>query len=77
MIGPGGWGPGPGGPFGPGPGGFDEERPPQGCAPDAYKLFLANVPKQWETQDLRQILDGFGQVNNFRPVKDSLQILGH
>ena len=40
----------------------DEERPPQGCAPDTYKLFLANIPKNWDIPELRNVLDGYGQV---------------
>lgn len=57
----GGW-QGPGG-YG-GPGGYapEEERPPPGCDPDAYKLYLAGLPKTWELDELRRVAEKFGQV---------------
>ena len=55
----------------------DEERPPQGCAPDTYKLFLANIPKNWDIPELRNVLDGYGQVkqsSNPSPVLSALAL---
>jgi hypothetical protein len=34
--------------------------PPAGCAPDAYKLFVGNVPKAY-TEDVRRARGGGSQ----------------
>lgn len=46
------------------PGAFaEEERPPAGCDRDAFKLYLAGIPKTWELPDLRQVMEKYGQVS--------------
>lgn len=37
------------------PGPFPTEQPPPGCEPDAYKLFIGNVPKRCTEHDLRPV----------------------
>ena len=58
---PGPYGPGPAGPNLGGPLG-DGEMPPSGCNPDSFKLYLSNVPKTWDIEELRSTLTPYGQV---------------
>lgn len=45
------------------PGGFQEdEAPPPECDRNAFKLYLAGIPRTWELNDLRRIVEKFGQV---------------
>jgi hypothetical protein len=36
-------------------GGLPAELPPVGCAPDAYKLFIGNIPKSYTEEELRPV----------------------
>jgi hypothetical protein len=36
-------------------GGLPAELPPVGCAPDAYKLFVGNIPKSYTEEELRPV----------------------
>ncbi|KAI8462603.1 MAG: hypothetical protein J3K34DRAFT_475967 [Monoraphidium minutum] len=38
------------------------EVPPPGCAPDAYKLFIGNVPSCYNERDLRPLFESVGPV---------------
>ncbi|KIY91316.1 CUG-BP- and ETR-3-like factor 3-B [Monoraphidium neglectum] len=38
------------------------EVPPPGCAPDAYKLFIGNVPSCYTERDLRPLFESIGPV---------------
>lgn len=40
----------------------EEERPPQGCAPDAFKLYMVGVPKSWDVPELKEALAPYGTV---------------
>lgn len=46
------------------------ESRPAGCAPDAYKLFIGNVPKSISEQQLRPLFEGLGQVMELVVVRD-------
>jgi hypothetical protein len=39
-------------------GGLPAELPPVGCAPDAYKLFVGNIPKSYTEEELRPVSCG-------------------
>jgi hypothetical protein len=43
---------------------------PAGCAPDAYKLFIGNVPKSISEQQLRPLFEGLGAVMELVVVRD-------
>lgn len=40
------------------------EVPPPGCAPDAYKLFVGNIPKNYTEEELRPFFESVGQVSS-------------
>ncbi|GBF95952.1 CUG-BP- and ETR-3-like factor [Raphidocelis subcapitata] len=42
--------------------GVPAEVPPPGCAPDAYKLFIGNVPSCYTERDLRPLFESVGPV---------------
>lgn len=39
-----------------------QDPAPPGCDKDTFKLFVQNIPHGWEENDLRPLLDQFGQV---------------
>ncbi|KAI8465632.1 MAG: hypothetical protein J3K34DRAFT_487277 [Monoraphidium minutum] len=49
---------------------FGSELPPTGCAPDAYKLFIGNVPKSYTEESLRPIFEAAGTVAELIVVRD-------
>ncbi|KAF8073034.1 BRN2 [Scenedesmus sp. PABB004] len=50
----------PGGPAGPPGGALD--APPPGCAPDAFRLVLANLPSTYSAGDVQELLAPYGSV---------------
>lgn len=40
----------------------DEEPPPPGCAPDVFKLVLANLPNSYSQSDVQALLQPYGTV---------------
>lgn len=49
---------------------YPVEVPPPGCAPDAYKLFVGNLPKSYSEEDLRPLFESIGQVVELVVVRD-------
>eukprot|EP00879_Flechtneria_rotunda_P003486 GHRR01003715.1.p1 GENE.GHRR01003715.1~~GHRR01003715.1.p1 ORF type:complete len:499 (+),score=190.43 GHRR01003715.1:1683-3179(+) len=49
---------------------FTNEVPPAGCAPDAYKLFVGNVPKALTEEELRPVFESVGPVVELVVVRD-------
>jgi RNA recognition motif-containing protein len=39
------------------------EPPPQGCEPDAYKLFVGNLPKSCTEEEIRPYFESVGKVS--------------
>lgn len=50
--------------------GLHTELLPAGCAPDAYKLFVGNVPKTFTEEDLRPVFEAVGPVVELVVVRD-------
>ncbi|KAF6260316.1 hypothetical protein COO60DRAFT_909475 [Scenedesmus sp. NREL 46B-D3] len=46
------------------------ELPPVGCAPDAYKLFVGNIPKSCTEEELRPVFQAVGPVVELVVVRD-------
>ncbi|WIA44420.1 hypothetical protein OEZ86_007184 [Tetradesmus obliquus] len=50
--------------------GLPAELPPVGCAPDAYKLFIGNIPKSYTEEELRPVFQAVGPVVELVVVRD-------
>lgn len=48
------------------------DLPPPGCAPDAIKLFIGNVPKSYTSEHLRPIFSSIGTVVELVIVRDKI-----
>ncbi|GBF91355.1 hypothetical protein Rsub_04095 [Raphidocelis subcapitata] len=48
------------------------EAVPPGCAPDAYKLFVGNVPRSFGEEDLRPIFEAIGPVVQLSIPRDRM-----
>ena len=46
------------------------DLPPLGCAPDAYKLFVGNISKQFTEEDLIPVFESVGNVVECYVVRD-------
>jgi hypothetical protein len=46
------------------------DLPPLGCTPDAYKLFVGNIPKQYTEEDLIPVFETVGKVVECYVVRD-------
>jgi RNA recognition motif-containing protein len=44
--------------------------PPVGCAHDAYKLFVGNIPKTCTEEELRPVFESVGPVVELVVVRD-------
>lgn len=45
----------------------DPEPPPPGCDPDAIKLFVSNLPRTWEIEDIKPLMEVHGTVSPMFP----------
>ena len=46
------------------------DLPPLGCTPDAYKLFVGNIPRQYTEEDLMHVFETAGKVVECYVVRD-------
>lgn len=49
---------------------FDTDSPPLGCAPDAFKLFVGNLPRHCNEQRLLRLFEPIGHVVELVVVQD-------
>lgn len=38
------------------------ETAPAGCDKDTFKLYVNNIPRGWETEDMRPLIETYGTV---------------
>lgn len=48
------------------------ETAPAGCDKDTFKLYVNNIPRGWETEDMRPLIETYGTVIEFVLVRDKV-----
>lgn len=51
---------------------YSHDMPPNGCDPDAMKLFVGNIPKSYTADSLRPLFESIGAVVELVVVRDKL-----